>query len=168
MNIGSTPPHPADNARDAIMAIRRMEPLAHTLAGACLAESCGLKRLTPLASSTLIIAANIPDVDGACYLHSADVAFALRRGWTHGVLAIALLPLALTAAMVIVDRLIARRHPERPRAQPIALLGAGDPRRALARVSRLAEQLRRPAPDALLRSLVLRRHPVHRRSPGSG
>ena len=39
------------------------------------------KRLSPLASSTLIIAANIPDVDGACYLHSADVAFALRRGW---------------------------------------------------------------------------------------
>ncbi|HSP91673.1 MAG TPA: metal-dependent hydrolase [Vicinamibacterales bacterium] len=104
------------------MGIVRMEPLAHTLAGACLAES-GLKRLTPLASSTLIIAANIPDVDGACYLHSADVAFALRRGWTHGVLAIAALPFALTAAMVIVDRLIARRYPERPRAKPLVLLG---------------------------------------------
>ena len=60
-----------------------MEPLAHTLAGACLAES-GLKRLTPLATSTLLIAANIPDLDGACYLHSADLAFAFRRGWTHG------------------------------------------------------------------------------------
>ena len=70
-----------------------MEPLAHTLAGACLAES-GLKRLTPLATSTLIIAANIPDVDGACYLHGADLAFAFRRGWTHGVLAIVLLPVA--------------------------------------------------------------------------
>ncbi|MFO7692632.1 MAG: metal-dependent hydrolase [Vicinamibacterales bacterium] len=99
-----------------------MEPLAHTLAGACLAES-GLKRLTPLASSTLIIAANIPDVDGACYLHSADVAFALRRGWTHGVLAIILLPFALTAVMILVDRVMARRHPERPRARPFALLG---------------------------------------------
>ena len=104
------------------MAFRRMEPLAHTLAGACLAES-GLKRLTPLASSTLIIAANLPDVDGACYLHSADVAFALRRGWTHGILAIALLPLALTAVMIVVDRVMARRHPERPRAKPLALLG---------------------------------------------
>ena len=79
------------------MAIRRMEPLAHTLAGACLAES-GLKRLSPLASSTLVIAANIPDVDGACYLHSADLAFAFRRGWTHGILAMALLPLVLTAS----------------------------------------------------------------------
>jgi inner membrane protein len=98
-----------------------MEPLAHTLAGACLAES-GLKRLSPLAASTLIIAANIPDVDGACYLHSADAAFAFRRGWTHGVLAMALLPLALTAAMLALDRLLARRNPDRPRARPGALL----------------------------------------------
>jgi len=98
-----------------------MEPLAHTLAGACLAES-GLKRLSPLAASTLIIAANIPDVDGACYLHSADLAFAVRRGWTHGVLAMALLPVALTAAMLAVDRLLARRHPDGPRARPGALL----------------------------------------------
>jgi inner membrane protein len=104
------------------MAIRRMEPLAHTLAGACLAES-GLKRLSPLASSTLVIAANIPDVDGACYLHSADLAFAFRRGWTHGILAMALLPLALTAVMLLVDRLLARREPGRARARPIALLG---------------------------------------------
>jgi inner membrane protein len=98
-----------------------MEPLAHTLAGACLAES-GLKRLSPLASSTLIIAANIPDVDGACYLHGADVAFAFRRGWTHGVVAIVLLPLALTAAMLAIDRLRARRNPDLPRARPSVLL----------------------------------------------
>jgi inner membrane protein len=80
-----------------------MEPLAHTLAGACLAES-GLKRLTPLAASTLVIAANIPDLDGACYLHSADLAFAFRRGLTHGVLAMAVLPVLLTAAMLAFDR----------------------------------------------------------------
>jgi inner membrane protein len=86
-----------------------MEPLAHTLAGACLAES-GLKRLSPLASSTLIIAANIPDVDGACYAHSADVAFAFRRGWTHGVLAMAVLPILLTAAMLAFDRVVLKRR----------------------------------------------------------
>jgi inner membrane protein len=99
-----------------------MEPLAHTLAGACLAES-GLKRLSPLATSTLIIAANIPDVDGACYLHGADLAFAFRRGWTHGVLAIVLLPVALTAAMLAVDRVLSRRHVGRPPARPFTLLG---------------------------------------------
>ena len=99
-----------------------MEPLAHTLAGACLAES-GLKRLSPLATSTLIIAANLPDVDGACYAHSADLAFAFRRGWTHGVLAIAVLPVALTAVMLVLDRVLSRRRPERPRARSGALLG---------------------------------------------
>ena len=104
------------------MGFERMEPLAHTLAGACMAES-GLKRLSPLASSTLIIAANIPDVDGACYLHGADLAFAFRRGWTHGVLAVALLPVALTAVMVAIDRLLSRRNPERRPARPRALLG---------------------------------------------
>ena len=104
------------------MAFLPMEPLAHTLAGACLAES-GLRRLSPLATSTLIIAANISDVDGACYLHSADLAFAFRRGWTHGVLAIALLPVALTAAMLALDRVLSRRHPERTPAKAGALLG---------------------------------------------
>jgi inner membrane protein len=99
-----------------------MEPLAHTLAGACLAES-GLKRLSPLAASTLLIAANVPDVDGGCYLHSADFAFAFRRGWTHGVLAVALLPVALTAAMLAIDRVLSRRHPERLPAKPRILLG---------------------------------------------
>ena len=86
-----------------------MEPLAHTLAGACLAES-GLKRLTPLAASTLIIAANLPDLDGACYVHSADLAFAVRRGLTHGVLAMAVLPALLTAVMVLFDRRVRRRR----------------------------------------------------------
>lgn len=104
------------------MGLLRMEPLAHTLAGACLAES-GLKRLSPLATSTLIIAANIPDVDGACYLHGADLAFAFRRGWTHGVLAIVLLPAALTAAMLAVDHVLSRRHAGRAPARPMALLG---------------------------------------------
>ena len=106
------------------MGVRRMEPLAHTLAGACLAES-GLKRLTPLATSTLLIAANIADLDGACYLHSADLAFAFRRGWTHGVLAMAVLPVLLTALMLAFDALVRRRwHPcEAPaRARPLLAL----------------------------------------------
>jgi inner membrane protein len=99
-----------------------VEPLAHTLAGACLAEA-GLKRLSPLAASTLIIAANIPDVDGACYLHSADLAFALRRGWTHGILAMVALPFVLTAVMLAFDRLVVRRwHPQRQAADGRMLL----------------------------------------------
>lgn len=103
-----------------------MEPLAHTLAGACLAES-GLKRLTPLAVSTLLIAANLPDIDGACYLHSADLAFAFRRGWTHGILAIVALPVALTLLMLAFDTLVRRRRApaQAPaRARPLLALSA--------------------------------------------
>ncbi len=146
------------------MGLARMEPLAHTLAGACLAES-GLKRLTPLATSTLLIAANIPDLDGACYLHSADLAFAVRRGWTHGVLAMAVLAVAADGrdAGRSIGVLLAPRRPARPRPAapvPAGALGLGD---ALAPVPRLAEQLRRPAADAVLGPLVLRRRAVHRR-----
>jgi inner membrane protein len=102
-----------------------VEPLAHTLTGACLAES-GLKRRSPLAASTLIIAVNLPDIDGTCYLHNADLAFAFRRGWTHGILAVLLLPVILTACMMAFDRLVRRRRaPHLPAARPGVLLVLG-------------------------------------------
>ena len=100
-----------------------VEPLAHTLAGACFAES-GLKRLSPLAASALIISANLADFDGVCYLHSADMAFGFRRGWTHGILAVALAPVLLTAALVGYDRLVRERRAWRPPPpRPFVLLG---------------------------------------------
>src|SRR5437867_3457187 len=40
----------------------RMDPICHTLVGLCLADS-GLKRRTALGTATLVIAANLPDVD---------------------------------------------------------------------------------------------------------
>lgn len=86
-----------------------MEPLSHTLTGACLAET-GLKRVTPLATATLIIAANLPDVDGTCYLAGSDLAFGFRRGWTHGLVAWIVLPVILTYAMLAFDALVRRRR----------------------------------------------------------
>ena len=98
-----------------------MEPLAHTLAGACRADT-GLKRVTPLAASTLVIAANLADLDGACYLHNADLAFGFRRGLTHGVLAWIVLPVLLTAGMVAFDRVVRRRrNPDASPARPVPL-----------------------------------------------
>ncbi len=101
-----------------------MEPLAHTLAGACLAEA-GFKRATPLATSTLIIAANLPDLDGACYLAGSDLAFDFRRGWTHGLLAVLLLPGLLAWAVMAFDTHVRRRRrPDAPPAQAWPILAA--------------------------------------------
>ena len=73
-----------------------MDNLAHTLAGAALAKA-GLDRRTPLATPTLLIAANLPDVDVLSYLRDPLFALTFRRGWTHGILAMAVLPVMLAA-----------------------------------------------------------------------
>ena len=69
-----------------------MDPIAHTLFGATLAET-GLKKLSRLATPTLIIGANLPDIDAVVTVLGRDTSLLLRRGLTHGVLALAVLPL---------------------------------------------------------------------------
>ena len=77
-----------------------MDNVTHTLVGLALAES-GLKRRTRYATATLLLGSNLPDVDGFTYfVGSATDALAFRRGWTHGVLAMAVLPVLLTALML--------------------------------------------------------------------
>lgn len=93
-----------------------MDPVAHTIVGACLAET-GLARRGPLTTATLLIGVNLPDVDAVTYFVSGDVALLVRRGWTHGVLAMATLPLLLTGIMLVVDRWRRRSHPDAPRAR---------------------------------------------------
>lgn len=79
-----------------------MDPLAHTLLGATLAET-GLKKKTTLAAGTLIIGANIPDIDAVAMLVSSDYALQVRRGWTHGILAMIVWPFLLTGLMLAFD-----------------------------------------------------------------
>jgi inner membrane protein len=82
-----------------------MDNLAHTLAGLALAEA-GLRRKTALGATTLAIAANLPDVDALIYLFGDGVdALAFRRGWTHGVLAMVVLPFALAGVMLAMSKL---------------------------------------------------------------
>ncbi|MGH7515908.1 MAG: metal-dependent hydrolase [Gemmatimonadales bacterium] len=91
-----------------------MDNLAHTFAGAALAKA-GLERRTPLAMPTLVVAANLPDIDVLAYLRDPLFALTFRRGWTHGVLAMAVLPLVLAGAMVAWDRMVRlRRRPDAP------------------------------------------------------
>ena len=102
-----------------------MDNLCHTLVGAALGEA-GLKHRTPLATATLLVGANLPDVDAWTYAFSdGPTALAFRRGWTHGVLAMAVLPVVLAGAMLAWDRLVRRRRrPEAPPARwgPLLLL----------------------------------------------
>ena len=63
----------------------------------------GLNKRTALATSTLVIANNLPDIDVAVFA-TDTLAMSFRRGWTHGVLAQATLPIALTGAMLVYDR----------------------------------------------------------------
>ena len=85
-----------------------MDNLCHTLVGAALAQT-GLKKRSALGAATLLIAANLPDVDAISLLCGRIPGFAFRRGWTHGVLALSLWPFVLAAAMVAFDRAGKRR-----------------------------------------------------------
>jgi inner membrane protein len=84
-----------------------IDPVCHTLVGAGLARS-GLGRRTALGTATLLIGANLPDLDVLAYLDGPAADLAFRRGWTHGILALAVLPILLTGGMLLFDRAIRR------------------------------------------------------------
>lgn len=92
-----------------------MDNLCHTLAGLAMGEA-GLKRKAALGNATLMIAANLPDVDGLAMFWGRTAALGFRRGWTHGLLAMSLWPFVLAAAMLGLDRWTRRdRAPARYR-----------------------------------------------------
>ncbi len=89
-----------------------MDPVCHTLAGAAIGEA-GLKQRTSLGMATLLVAANLPDVDVLVYATDA-LAVHVRRGWTHGPVGLIVLPLALVAVMLAWDRLVRQRRAHAP------------------------------------------------------
>jgi inner membrane protein len=81
-----------------------MDNLTHSLVGAVLGQA-GLKRTTGLAMPALIIGANLPDVDAACFFWLEGTEhLAFRRGITHGPPALVLLPLVLAGMLWGWDR----------------------------------------------------------------
>lgn len=97
-----------------------MDNLTHSLAGLALGET-GLRRRTRFATATLVIGANLPDVDALVYLVGGGTdALAFRRGITHGVLAMLVLPLLLTGAMLLWARW--RPRASAPPIRPASLL----------------------------------------------
>lgn len=84
-----------------------MDNLTHSFVGAVLGQM-GLKKKTGLAMPTLILAANLPDIDAACAVYGVE-SMSMRRGITHGPIALVLLPLILWALMILFDRWQSRR-----------------------------------------------------------
>lgn len=89
-----------------------MDPLTHTLVGTSLAAT-QLGKKTRLATPALVIGANLPDVDVLSYFRGEDFALGFRRGWTHGVLALVVLPALLAGLLMLWDRWHGRRHLDR-------------------------------------------------------
>ena len=93
-----------------------MDNLTHSLVGALIGQA-GLKKKTGLAMPALIIGANLPDVDAACFFWLDGVEhLAFRRGITHGPPALVLLPLILAGLLWGFDWWQARRD-KRPEAR---------------------------------------------------
>ncbi len=145
-----------------------MDNLCHSLVGMALGRA-GLNRRTALATSTLVIANNLPDVDVARVRdqHPRDVVpprldprraratDAADRAHRRDA---ALRPLSHQA-----NRPTGQRA-NRPSRQARAIAAALVPWRAAARVHGFHQQLRRAPADAVLGAMVLRRRALYRRS----
>ncbi len=80
-----------------------MDNFCHTLVGAAFGEA-GLRQKTRFGNATLMIAANLPDLDVLSFFTDTNP-ISFRRGWTHGVVAQLVLPVAFTGLMYAIGRL---------------------------------------------------------------
>ena len=93
-----------------------LDNLTHALVGAAISKA-GAERTTPLATATLVLAANAPDIDVLSYVRGSYFALSFRRGITHGWPALVVLPFLVTAAVLGWDRWVRRRR--QPSADPV-------------------------------------------------
>ena len=85
-----------------------MEPVTHFLTGACLGRA-GLNRKTALATLTLTLAAEAPDLDVLGSIRGRAFSFAHHRGFTHSFLGVPLDALLVVGFVYLVWRLRRRR-----------------------------------------------------------
>jgi len=98
-----------------------LDPICHTMVGGALA-SAGLGRWSARGTATLVIAANIPDIDIVAAFVGGNLEW--RRGWTHGVLAIAVWPFVLAGAMTLWHRRREQARGPASRFWPLVALSA--------------------------------------------
>lgn len=82
----------------------RLEPITHFLTGACLGRA-GLNRNTALATLTLTLAAEAPDLDVLARFHGSAFAFAHHRGFTHSFLGVPIDAAAVVGFVYLIWRL---------------------------------------------------------------
>jgi membrane-bound metal-dependent hydrolase YbcI (DUF457 family) len=99
-----------------------MENLAHTLLGLSFAKG-GLERATPLATTTLVISSNLPDIDVLSRLGGGTASYVeYHRGFAHGFVGLAILAAALTLGLMFMDRRFRlRRDPFRRPLRPVRI-----------------------------------------------
>ena len=88
--------------------LQTLEPLTHFLTGACLGRA-GLNRKTALATATLTLAAEAPDIDVLGSLRDPVFGFAHHRGFTHSFLGLGLVSAVVVGLVYLVWRLRGRK-----------------------------------------------------------
>ncbi|HET9182903.1 MAG TPA: metal-dependent hydrolase [Candidatus Angelobacter sp.] len=92
-----------------------MDPVTHLLTGACLGRA-GLNRKTGLATLTLTLTAEAPDLDVIAYFWGPVAGLQHHRGFTHALIGIPLVGIAVLAAVYGIYRFRSRSgwQPELP------------------------------------------------------
>ncbi len=85
-----------------------MEPITHFLTGACIGRA-GLNRKTALATLTLTLAAEAPDLDVLGRFRGPAFGFAHHRGFTHSFLGIVLMAALVVGFVYLIWRLRGRK-----------------------------------------------------------
>jgi inner membrane protein len=85
-----------------------LEPITHFLTGAVLARA-GFNRKTALATATMTLAAEAPDLDVFWGFKGPVVGFAHHRGFTHSFLGLVLVSAVVTGFMYLIWRLRGRQ-----------------------------------------------------------
>ncbi len=85
-----------------------MEPITHFLTGAVLARA-GFNRKTALATATMTLAAEAPDLDVFWGFKGPVYSFAHHRGFTHSFLGLLIVSAVVTGFMYLIWRLRGRR-----------------------------------------------------------
>jgi len=85
-----------------------LEPITHFLTGACMGRA-GLNRKTALATATVTLAAEAPDLDVLGEFKGRVFGFAHHRGFTHSFLGIALVSALVVGLMYVIWRLRGRK-----------------------------------------------------------